>query len=864
MNKNLRTIVLLLLAFVAIGTSANPVGADAARGMALRFVQSAAAGKMMQSSATMTLAHTEYSSVKAQWADYYVFNASNGSAFVIVSGDDRALPVLAYGDGSLDMADAPCNLRAMLSGYREQMEYLHAHPEAQVELPAPNNDVTIPPLITCDWGQQAPFYNQCPVYMGERSVTGCVATAMAQVIYYWKFPDRLPSLGAYSTRNHHIWVSSLPGKELDWDNMIDNYNATPYNAAQSEAVATLMRYCGQAVRMDYSPTGSGAYVYQQLSAMKAFGYNPNATELGKGTLPYDEWDEILQQELLAGRPILYSANDPMAGGHAFVVDGYFNGKYHVNWGWNGNYNGYFALGAFNVRGYSFLQSQEILHEIYPPTQTSPQTVSEFEVDGICYRYGETDGEAYVTSRDTEYGSYSGVVNVPSQVLHDGRTLTVTAIDDDAFRNSMELTGLTLPESLKRIGARAFLNCVSLNEVVIPEGVTDLGQLSFASCLALQTVTLPTTLRNIAARAFVECGSLMTVHTPSVESWLAIRFADRYANPVHVTHRLHVDGHELTQLVVPEGVEEIGQYAFIECTGLKSVTIPEGVTAIGPWAFKDCTGLSGLELPSVMSSLGNQAFAGCSSLTAIAVPSGISRLNDALFKGCTALAGVMLPNGLKTIGYEAFSSCSRLASVDVPDGVTAIEESAFNSCTGLREIQLPESLTSIGQSAFESCSALSVITIPDNVEVIPQQVFYRCTALREITFGKSVNSIELKSFAECKLLEKVICRGDVPAAIANPDCFVRNIYSTALLLVPAEARPVYKKTGIWPWFKHMVGVNLGYPYGDVNGDGEVNIADVNAVIKGILDGESAVLLDLSGDSEVNIADVNTVIKLILGD
>ena len=83
-------------------------------------------------------------------------------------------------------------------------------------------------------------------------------------------------------------------------------------------------------------------------------------------------------------------------------------------------------------------------------------------------------------------------------------------------------------------------------------------------------------------------------------------------------------------------------------------------------------------------------------------------------------------------------------------------------------------------------------------------------------------------------------------------------------VPAEARPVYKKTGIWPWFKHMVGVNLGYPYGDVNGDGEVNIADVNAVIKGILDGESAVLLDLSGDSEVNIADVNTVIKLILGD
>ena len=851
-----------LLSLTAIGMSATPVNADAARGVASRFMQSSASSKLMRTSAMMTLAYTEVSTVQSQLADYYVFNASDGSAFVIVSGDDRALPVLGYGEGTFDVADVPCNLRAMLGCYREQLEYLHEHPEAQVELPAPYNNVTIPPMLTCDWGQQSPFYNQCPIYQGERSVTGCVATAMAQVMYFWHYPDRLPSLSGYYTRSHRISVSSLPAKDLDWDNMLDNYGGTPYNNDQANAVATLMRYCGQAVRMDYSPTGSGAYVNQQLAAMKAFGYNPEATEVGKGNSSYEEWDELLQHELLAGRPILYAANDPMAGGHAFVLDGYFDGKYHVNWGWNGNYNGYFALGAFNVRSYSFLYAQEILYGIYPPTQTEPQPVSDFDVDGIYYRYGENDGEVYVTCRDTEYGSYSGDVVVPAQVTHEGRTFSVVAIDNDAFRNSMELLTVTLPETLRRIGERAFCNCIGLYQIVIPEGVTTIGQLAFASCLALQSVTLPTSLRNIDARAFVECLSLITIRTPNVESWLSIRFADHFANPISAAHRLFVDGRELIHLLVPDGIEAIGQYAFIDCTGLKSVTVPDGVNAIGPMAFKDCAALVELSLPAEMSSLGSQAFAGCTGLKTVDLPGGLDGLSDALFKGCTALASVTLSTGPTSIGYETFSSCTSLKSVVVPDGVVNIGESAFNSCSALRDVELPETLTTLGASAFESCSSLPSITIPDNVEVIPQQAFYRCSSLQSLTLGERVSSIDLKSFAECKQLASVTCRGNDPAAIANPDCFVRSIYETAYLFVPVEARPVYKKTGIWPWFKHVVGMDLDFPYGDVNCDGEVNITDVNFVIKGIVGGESKTMLDLNGDGEVNIADVNAVIKLIL--
>jgi hypothetical protein len=197
-------------------------------------------------------------------------------------------------------------------------------------------------------------------------------------------------------------------------------------------------------------------------------------------------------------------------------------------------------------------------------------------------------------------------------------------------------------------------------------------------------------------------------------------------------------------------------------------------------------------------------------------------------------------------------------------VTSIGESAFNGCSSLRAVAMPASLTQLGTSAFESCGALTAVTIPDGVQEIKMQTFARCGNLVELTLGSSVNAIRLKAFADSRRLATVTCRGNIPAEVDNPDVFYRPIYNTARLFVPAGARPLYKSTGIWPWFKTIIGINIGMPYGDVNGDGEVNIADVNVVINRINlgEGDQDSLLDLNGDGEVNIADVNTVIDLIL--
>lgn len=857
-------VLFLLMAVVSIGLSAAPVDEAAACRVATRYMAQTATGKMFHSSSSLRLVHAEPWNGDARHVDYYVFNATDGSAFVIIAGDDRAEAVLAVGDGSLDMGDLPCNLRWMLGSYKEQLEWLHDNPDAVVERGVPYNDVTIVPLLTSTWGQTEPYYNECPIYKGERCVTGCVATAMAQVMYYWRFPQRAPSLSGYQTRTHRFNVPSLPSRRMEWDLMLNNYVATPYNYAQSDAVAALMRYCGQSVRMDYSPDGSGAYVNQQLSGMKAFGYNPGAKELAKGNYTYEEWDALLQEELLAGHPVLYSGSDPAAGGHAFVVDGYYDGKYHVNWGWNGTGNGYFALGAFVVRNYSFQASQLILYGIYPTTEAETQDLYDFEADGIWYRYGEVDGEVDVACRDTKYNCYSGDVTVPATVTVDGREYAVTAVGESAFRNCVDLTAVTLPQSVTRIADMAFLNCVNLQSVAIPSSVTSIGQQSFASCLVLQHITIPASVKKVASRAFAECQSLLDVQTPGINAWLDITFADQYANPLAMAHRLIANGHEVQDLVVPGSIEAVNPYAFTDCNSLRTVTLEDGVRTVGTSAFSGCVNLASVDLPSTLTSIGSKALTGCTALTAIDVPEGVRELSGSLFSGCTALATATLPATLTSIASSAFANCSALTAIVVPDAVTTIGDDAFKGCSGLRDIVLPASLTQLGTSAFESCSALTAVTIPDKVEEIKIQAFARCNNLVELTLGKSVNAIRLKAFADSRRLAVVTCRGDVPAEVENPDVFYRPIYETARLFVPAEARPLYKRTGIWPWFKTVIGINIGMPYGDVNGDGEVNIADVNVVIDRINQGEGDrdTLLDLNGDGEINIADINTIIGIIL--
>lgn len=384
------SLALASFALVSLHTSAGNIDAAAARVAANDYLKRQAAampGKFMSSTLTdLKLVHAEPSGSVSGANDYYAFNITGGG-FVIVAGEDRATPVLGYSDqGRIDFNNLPAPLQDLLAGYKREIEFLQTYKGNDL-VPAPANATFaatsgVGPLIKTTWGQEMPYYLQCPVYQGEYCVVGCVATAMAQVMNYWHYPTSSSSIASYYCYDIGQQVNALPGTTFDYSLMLDSYchwdwdNSTlvqdVYTSEQAQEVAKLGRYCGQAVRMGYSPEGSGAYTTSQQTAMKNFGFS-NASRTSKGyNSSSSSWDNLLKTELDAGRPILYSANDPSSGGHAFICDGYnSNGYFHFNLGWYGTCDGWYTTSALKMvhrdgDQLNFSQGHEIVYKVEPP------------------------------------------------------------------------------------------------------------------------------------------------------------------------------------------------------------------------------------------------------------------------------------------------------------------------------------------------------------------------------------------------------------------------------------------------------------------------------------------------------------------
>ena len=364
--NDFRAVLFVALAMTVASVTAADVSFHNARLKASHFLNSCPEGIQFKGYPPgLKLVHVEYSETDLNLADFYVFNATDGSAFVIVSGDDRAAQVLAYGYQFLDMKTLPCNMQWLLAHYKRQMNLLRLSPDLRVCNPSRNAMVKVSPLVSCAWNQRSPYYNQCPTSGTQHCLTGCVATAMAQVMYYWKYPAQAPAMDGYTSEVNGMTVGALPGGTFDWDNMLDEYT-TSATTQQKDAVAMLMRYCGQACHMGYGTSASGAYSDDELEGMKTFGYNADATLLDRDDYSADEWAGMIEAQLAAGCPILYGGVDAdKNAGHAFVVDGCGDGMYHINWGWSGAGNGYFVLDAFTYNGLKYSSEQQMLYQVYP-------------------------------------------------------------------------------------------------------------------------------------------------------------------------------------------------------------------------------------------------------------------------------------------------------------------------------------------------------------------------------------------------------------------------------------------------------------------------------------------------------------------
>lgn len=359
-----RGTAMLLLLLTSLSLLAGPVSESEARQKARAFLQEH--GKKADALSQNVKSNSRRAAGSSA-ASYYVFNLGEADGFVIVSGDDRTTAILGYADsGSIDIDDMPDGLRYLLEGYEEQMAMLDDADVAKPVNRTANRSarIDIAPLITTQWNQGAPYNTLCPTIDGERTVTGCVATTMAQILYYHYarngFAASSTALPEYTAKTKDkdkksisLDVAGLAATTFDWANMTTTYT-TGSTGEAADAVAQLMLYCGTALQMQYGLSangGSSAYSEAIPFALKTyFGYDGGIQHCYRKNYSYSAWVDMIHNELAASRPVALGGQS-CGGGHSFICDGYnFESEadyFHINWGWGGSDDGYFLLSVLN-------------------------------------------------------------------------------------------------------------------------------------------------------------------------------------------------------------------------------------------------------------------------------------------------------------------------------------------------------------------------------------------------------------------------------------------------------------------------------------------------------------------------------------
>jgi hypothetical protein len=353
---------------------------------------------------------------------------------------------------------------------------------------------------------------------------------------------------------------------------------------------------------------------------------------------------------------------------------------------------------------------------------SSTITAQVKIDGIYYNLSGRTAEV----RSNPNGFYSGDVVIPSAVTYDGDNYTVTSIGDNAF----------------------------------------------AKCSGLTSIYIPNSIKNTGLNAFADCTSLTSVHITDIGAWCEIMFG-YLGNPLHYAHRLYMNGKEINDIVIPNGVKEIGYSAFKGCTSLTSITIPNSVAKIHNYAFDGCTNLSSITVCA--KEIGSEVFKNCKKLSSVILTNEVKVIGKSVFQYCTSLKSIVIPSSVTKIGKYLFENCPNLTSIVVESGNTiydsrdncnAIIETARNKIiNGCAKSFIPSTVSSIDNCAFEYCRGLTSITIPSSVYNIGYGAFHGCGDLNNIVIQNGVKTIGYGAF-EATSIESVI----IPASVTTIEAY----------------------------------------------------------------------------------------------
>lgn len=704
-----KMLIFLLLAYACPKAYANVVSVDNAKQLAANFFSATHKAKLATADA-LELAYTAGNSSKPL---YYVFNAINGNGFVIVSAEDCTTPILGYSlENAYDADKIPDAMKWMMEGLEKEIK---AAPSIQRPIQpiersnaayaaganATNNFEKV--LNTPTWSQEGPFNSMIP----NRPLVGCVGTAMASIMKYHNYPEK--GTGSFDGVNFDV--------EYDWENMrTDNYRSG-YTEAQGNAVALLMWHAAKSIDTQFGMSGSSAYEVRVPAALSNyFGYDPGVSYKKRSEVSTQQaWDNIVKNEIDAGRPVLYCGQDVTAG-HAFVCDGYNSlGYLHFNWGWGGAANGFFLSTALNPSvstNHHFNNLNTIIYNIKPGNGNSQWSTIHITADGNQPGIGSdmTDlasGKTFTVRvgnlKNLSYSDFSGKIAV---ALFDAAGNMKTLLSEPSGFNLksmatlgngyIDLRNCSLP-AVASVGNDDMLRIATS----LDNGKTWLpvaGEL-----LTVNEIPAKRTSPNYFSIKFpttVE-GAAFNGENKVIRGW-NYAFTVTPSNPAEDVVTVKANGYILTAgnnnnysinnvkedqeiaIIVQKAsevkekrsiwVNEGGQLASIipdsETGTIKDLTLFGTIDARDFEFMRTKMKLSRLDISSAYiaangssqaCALPKSAFQGQWQLKEVILPGNLNRINNAAFRQC-GITSIIIPAGVKTYEYNIFLNCSSLRHI----------------------------------------------------------------------------------------------------------------------------------------------------------------------------------------------------------
>lgn len=673
----------------------------------------------------------------------YIFNVEDNGGFVIVSGDERLPAVLGYSlTGCYDSENVPANMQLWLEGYAAQVRYVQTHDNTRLLERRSITGPAISPLLDCEWDQGTPFNDNCPIAFGMRTLTGCVATAMAQIMYYYQWPQqtRFPIHG-YPITDKNITVEDIPVNTIEWGKMLPRY-AEDYSSEQADAVARLMQMCGTAVRTNYGPDESGAYVAKVVKVLpQYFGYDMHVSLVNASNFEPEAWTQLMYDELAASRPIFYSGTNNKSG-HSFVVDGYDASNYfHINWGWGLGFNGYFLLTALP----DFNNDQSAIIGIQPSTTNIRDAYGVLENGTMTLYYdtkkNERSGQIFEDLVTSLSGTFDCANSFEDEILSCPSSPEMTAcVIDSSFADYKLESAACFFYNCDHLKTITGLNRLNLSQVIDMSGM-------FCNCSELESIDfngLNTSRVRSTSWMFQNCTSLKDINLSAFNTENVVDMQGMFYNCSSLEQL------DLSNFNTEE--TELMLYMFTDCSNLKSINLSSFNTKklLSMFAmFRNCSSLteldvSGFNTENVIDMA--YVFRYCSSLKNLDLShfktQEVTQMAG-MFEGCSALESLDLSSFNTenvSLMFDMFMECSSLKTLDVSNFNTSNVvnmERMFDCCSSLEKLDLSsfntEKVTSMFY-LFRYCTSLKRLDISNfNTSNVTNMwsMFEACSSLESL-------------------------------------------------------------------------------------------------------------------------------------